>query len=546
MGSTSTDNPNPSSLYESSSSPSHPLLSKPQIDPNDNQTIESEPNQYPEITFNHNPRKFQDLPFLFLFLILSLSTFAFGIFSIFNQNPNSSKITSFVYDNSTSSCVKESLQNHFFQYELGFSSSSSLLKDLIWTLVITFLLSGPLALFLLFSLRHYTKQIVYISIPLFILIPIFLNVFWFVACAVSTNCRDSFPLVYRILILVFVFLIIGVFIWIIVANWHRIELTVRIMGVGAEALGRNLGLFLVLPSLSVGLVVYFVPIVVFLVFSRLNGKIVPKVVSEDYSCVWKQDSWVPAYFALAIVTMIWSLATMVEAQVYVISGTIAQWYFSKEGSTPSRSIRGSMRNAFGPSFGTVCFSGLLIGAVRVIRAAVDIATREDAVPGIVNLILRCCVNFLLSGIDFLNKFTINFTAITGEGYCSSAKMTYELLKRNLLSAVFVETISTRILIGIIFVLSAIYAVVVFVILRAVSALGVEVYFVAVLAWLLLILVLGFFVHVLDGVIETVYVCYAIDRDKGDVCKQEVHEVYVLLPTSRNDRHSHDNRTPFRV
>lgn len=116
------------------------------------------------------------------------------------------------------------------------------------------------------------------------------------------------------------------------------------------------------------------------------------------------------------------------------------------------------RNAFGPSSGTICLSGLLIFVVRVVRAAVDSA-RED-VPGIVNLVLRCCVNVLLSAIDFLNKFTINFAAITGEAYCTSARMTYELLRRNLLSAVFVETVSTRLLAGVIFVLSAVYAIVV--------------------------------------------------------------------------------------
>lgn len=117
------------------------------------------------------------------------------------------------------------------------------------------------------------------------------------------------------------------------------------------------------------------------------------------------------------------------------------------------------RYAFGPSAGTVCLSGLLIFVVRMVRAVVDTA-RQEEVPGIVNLLLRCCVNAILSAIDFLNKFTINFAAITGEAYCLSARMTYELLKRNLLSAVFVETISTRLLAGIAFVLSAIYAIVV--------------------------------------------------------------------------------------
>lgn len=117
------------------------------------------------------------------------------------------------------------------------------------------------------------------------------------------------------------------------------------------------------------------------------------------------------------------------------------------------------RNAFGPSSGTICLSGLLICVVRMVRSAVDSA-RQDGTPGIVNLVLRCCVNALLTAVDFLNKFTINFAAITGEAYCYSAKMTYELLRRNLLSAVFVETISSRLLAGIVFVLSTIYTIVV--------------------------------------------------------------------------------------
>lgn len=90
---------------------------------------------------------------------------------------------------------------------------------------------------------------------------------------------------------------------------------------------------------------------------------------------------------------------------------------------------------------------------------VDNGRQEDA-SGIVNLLLRCCANAVLWAVDFLNKFTINFAAITGEAYCSSAKMTYELLKRNLLSTVIVETVSTRILSGIVLVLSAIYAILV--------------------------------------------------------------------------------------
>lgn len=153
-------------------------------------------------------------------------------------------------------------------------------------------------------------------------------------------------MVYRILVLIFIFLVIGVIVWIFIVNWHRIELTIQIIGVASDALSMNLGLFVAIPSMTLGLLIYFAPIVLFLVFARMNGKILPRHhgSSGEYSCVWKEDKWVPAYYALAILTMLWSAAVMVEGQVYVISGTISQWYFSKEeDDTPRRSIRKSLR-----------------------------------------------------------------------------------------------------------------------------------------------------------------------------------------------------------
>ncbi|KAG9136916.1 hypothetical protein Leryth_019998 [Lithospermum erythrorhizon] len=510
----------------------------------DIQDDDDQQTQFLQISFNYGPRPYQDIIFVILFLVFVLSTFGFGIFGCVNRNPHHGQQASFSYNPTTASCIPE---DPFFPINPTSltSSLSTFWYTFIWTLVITLLLSVPFLLFLLFLLNNFTKQIVYVSLPFCVLVPILLNVYWFIACTVTSTCSDSFPLPYRILMLVFVFLIIGVLVWILVVNWHRVELTVKIIRVASNALSRNLLLLVVLPALTLGLLVYYAPIVVFLVFAQLNGEIVPKDKDGHYYCVWKQDTWVPAYYTLAILTMLWSAAALVEAKVFVISGTIAQWYFSKEDDGLKRGIRNALRNAFGPSFGTICFSGLLISTIRVVRFMVDSA-REEGATGIVNLILRCCVNTLLSAFDFLNKFTINFAAITGEAYCSSARMTYELLKRNLLSVVFVETVSARVLALIIFVFSTIYAIVVCIILKTVIDLGDDAYIVAVTAWLLLMVVFGYFVLVLDSVIDTVYVCYAIDRDRGEVCKQEVHEVYGHLPISRSDRSAFGIRSPLLV
>ncbi|KAK1437862.1 hypothetical protein QVD17_03662 [Tagetes erecta] len=532
----------PSDIHES---PTKPLLST-YIDEfhhhHSPPPSESSSSHYPTtITYNrhHSSRPIRDLPFLLLFILFIISTFAFGIFASINKNPNPpSSVSSFIYDIRTDSCIKTKHTVTFLNFLLR-SHWNYILKNLILTVIVTLILSIPISLFLLFSLKHYAKQLVYISLPFFVIVPIFLDVYWFVACTINSTCSEKFPLGYRIMVLMFVFLVIGVIVWIFVVNWSRIELTVRIIRVSADALSNNLGLFGVLPVMILGLVGYFVPIVVFLVFARLNGEILPREKHGRIFCVWKQDSWVPAYYALAILTMLWSAAAMVEAQVYVISGTIAQWYFSKDDSRVKRSIRSSLRNAFGPSAGTICFSGLLIAIVRIVRGAVDTAANEDA-SGMINVVLRCCVNALLSAFEFLNKFTINFAAITGEAYCASARLTYELLRRNLLSAVIVEIVSTRLLAAIIFVLSAVYAIVVCVILNAATDLGVDSYFVAAVAFVVVLVILGFLVHVLDNVIDTVYICYAIDRDKGEVCKADVHEIYVHLPISRNHNPSYLN------
>ncbi|XP_047328710.1 CTL-like protein DDB_G0274487 [Impatiens glandulifera] len=520
-----------------STSPIHPLLSSSSPSSIQDPThSDSDQSCYIQITYNHASRQIKDIPILLLFSLCFLSTFAFGIFASINRNPSFKIASSFVYDSNNKSCrVPDSITHH--SNSISSSNSDVVIDGLILAIVVTSVLSGPFALSVLWLLKRYCKQVVYFTVPFFVLLPVSINIYWFAACMINSTCSKEFPLAYRILVLVFVFLVIGVLIWIVVINWNRIELTALIIGISSNALWANLRLFIVLPCLTLGLLVYYVPIVVFLVFANENGKIVVREKkSGEYYCDWKRDIWVSGYYGLAIVTMIWSAAAMVEAQTYVISGTIAQWYFSKGNSTTRKSLRNSLRNGFGASFGTVCLSGSLICVVRIVRTLVDTA-RQENVSGMTNMLFKCCVNALFSAFDFLNKFAIYFAAITGEAYCSSAKMTYELLKRNLLCTAFVETVSTRLLSGIISVFSAAYAILVCAVAYGVSDLGAGSYIIGAMSWVLLMVVMVYVVGVIDDVIDTIYVCYAIDRDRGDVCRPEIHQVYAQLPIYRSYRSS---------
>lgn len=98
--------------------------------------------------------------------------------------------------------------------------------------------------------------------------------------------------------------------------------------------------------------------------------------------------------------------------------------------------------------------------MRVIRGAVNKADNEQAQESALAIFVRACLQWILDAVEFFTRFTSNFAAITGESFCTAASMTYDLLKRNMLSTVLVEVISDRLLAMVTFVLSVVYAVVV--------------------------------------------------------------------------------------
>ena len=91
-------------------------------------------------------------------------------------------------------------------------------------LAITLVFSPPCLFGLLWLLNTFTKYIIYACLPFFTLIPIFMNVLWFVACVVNQNCKESFILALWISAFLFIFAFCGVIVWVIYANRDSIEL----------------------------------------------------------------------------------------------------------------------------------------------------------------------------------------------------------------------------------------------------------------------------------------------------------------------------------
>jgi len=88
------------------------------------------------------------------------------------------------------------------------------------------------------------------------------------------------------------------------------------------------------------------------------------------------------------------------------------------------------------------------------------ANAEQGQPGALTIFLQACLESILQAVEFLTKFTTNFAAITGESFCASAIMTWNLLKRNLLSTVLVEVISDKVLAVVMVALTLVYGIIV--------------------------------------------------------------------------------------
>ncbi|KAJ7534453.1 hypothetical protein O6H91_13G095500 [Diphasiastrum complanatum] len=546
-----------------------------------------------QFTFNYGPRPCRDLAFAIIFLLAVTAVLVFGIFAIVHHNSDYRWAESAQYDNKTCSIFKyhgkrsrpratfdlimwkdeeskwarhrgpvveheailhmEEEEGRFFSKLISFelkqdthaAGHGDVGTVLLTTLAVTVVLCVPLVLGLLWLLKTYMKELVYVSVPLLILVPLALDILWFVVCLKDDKCHRSIDPSSQIGIFLFVIALCGVFAWIIYANWDRVELTIKIIRTASEALRSNLSLLFILPSLTVVLLIFLVPILTFMAYAYMNGRLVPNPALDQQPslpcgkgygqdcCIWKTEGWVPAYQVLAAFTLLWSVMVMSQVQSFTISGTISQWYFAQRESPAGGFIKCSLGHAFGSSFGTCCLSGLVFAFVRLIRWAVDSVQNNRMQQGVVIGLLRCCLECVLQGIEFLTKFTLNFASITGEGYCASAVMTYNLLRRNLLSPVVVEIISSRLLSAIVFVVSAVYAVVVFALLHAFANIGTQSYTVSLIAWVLVLFVLVLLIGVLNAVIDTVYICYSMDKDQGTVSKSQVHDVYVLLPLSPN-------------
>jgi hypothetical protein len=278
-------------------------------------------------------------------------------------------------------------------------------------------------------------------------------------------------------------------------------------------------------------------------------------VYEVNCCEWQTDSWVKPFVGLLFFSLLWTSSVAVCLRLFTIGGSTAQWYFAPSGTTAFKgTVKRSLSHGLKSQFGTICFGGLIMSIVDMVRNMFEKAQREHR-KNAAMAALMCCVNLLWQCfaeiIGFISKFAIVYAAISGDAFCDSARKVTTILQNNMLSTFAVWWLPPMILRTTAFIVSVVFGVV-----FGLSSSNyfddesrsVEVVFLGVFCFLISLTILNFCLTVLLDVVDAVYLCYAVDKDLQMLTKPEIHDVMdeVVKKQTKNAGGFNTNNNAFNI
>lgn len=329
---------------------------------------------------------------------------------------------------------------------------------------------------------------------------------------------------------------------------NEIAVSAKLMSVAGHGLAANHGVVLLTILLNIFATLMIIPLGIAFLASIADGSVVPNparmgqeecidTAGEKVSCCF----WEPrprAAFAMSIsaLTALWFMLAANQIRVYTISGTIAQWYFSPPGASTTGFLWRSLGHALTSSFGTNAFAGLVMTFTTSIRGQ-NSGYQDNGNPSFGGF-LASCFSYVF---EYLTKFATVMASISGESLLNAGRRVTDILSRNLLDA-FATTIwfptSVIRLATLTFALLWGGAVWLYYKWSHSSPGSGELYPASNAAVLGMIaggaslFVMTFVAGILLSVLDAVFVCFALDRDRHAVANEEMYEALLGVANER--------------
>jgi len=148
----------------------------------------------------------------------------------------------------------------------------------------------------------------------------------------------------------------------------------------------------------------------------------------------------------------WTIALISAFLQVSIAGAIATWYFSRNanGHEPlkgSPALR-SFGHALTKSFGSLAFGSLLVAIVEFLNflvSSIQKTPTSNRVVQCLSCILRSILGCIQRLIKFVNRYAFISIAMHGQGFCASAKGSFDVISRNMFDAVIVDMLGEFVL-----------------------------------------------------------------------------------------------------
>ncbi|PNH00388.1 hypothetical protein TSOC_013788, partial [Tetrabaena socialis] len=200
----------------------------------------------------------------------------------------------------------------------------------------------------------------------------------------------------------------------------------------------------------------------------------------------------------------------------------------------SGSVRLALRHCLTSSFGSVAFAAAVLAVLRAVRRVMEDAARRNVICCIIN----CIVQPMLALAEQFTRFATIAAAITGDAFVPAAKTVFGTLKRNLLQTYSLWCACRRalhtwvpdaVLHVAVLLMSLTWSGIVFFATYAANkklegVWGIA-FAVAAVSFLCMYYVLLFVAGLLLDVVNTLYICYALDKDQRRCTHPEIHALY---------------------
>ena len=230
------------------------------------------------------------------------------------------------------------------------------------------------------------------------------------------------------------------------------------------------------------------------------------------------------YVALVCFAGVWFLCFVRHLQHCAISGTVSTWYFSGNQwlDMGSFTCLGALGRALRHHIGSIAFGSLLITILQAFRLLVIvIMKRLKACAGDSHLArltcccVACCLGCVERCVRFLSRSAYVVMMVRGSNFCASAQEAFSLLTKHMVKVAVLRSVGWAfLLLGKVFISAGAAATGAFLLLTQepytteLFSIVPAVVTIAIGAW-----VVGTgFMSVYNMAIETVFLCYTMDRE----------------------------------